>query len=37
MSLSDLFAITGLISLLLAMSAVILARRDDDNDPRRLA
>lgn len=32
---ADLFVIVGLISLLLAMSAVVLAKRDDDSDPTR--
>jgi hypothetical protein len=34
---ADLFVIVGLISLLLAMSAVVLSKRDDDSDPKRLA
>jgi hypothetical protein len=34
---ADLFVIVGLISLLLAMSAFVLANRDDDSDPRRSA
>jgi hypothetical protein len=37
MSPADLFAITGVISLLLATTAVIMTKRDDDNDPRRTA
>jgi hypothetical protein len=34
MSPAELFAITGAISLLLTIGAVLLAQRDDDGDPR---